>query len=83
MTIAERIFDLMKKQGKKQSDIARLLDVRPATVSEWKKGKREPLGAHYEKLADYFGVSIDYLNSLCFGVQLPLHLLAGKRHVKQ
>ena len=39
MTIAERIFDLMKKQGKKQSDIARLLDVRPATVSEWKKGK--------------------------------------------
>lgn len=61
MTIAERIFDLMKKQGKKQSDIARLLNVRPATVSEWKKGKREPLGAHYEKLADYFGVSIDYL----------------------
>ena len=34
MTVSERIFDLLKKQGKKQGDLARALNVRPTTVSE-------------------------------------------------
>ena len=37
MTVSERIFDLLKKQGKKQGDLARALNVRPTTVSEWQK----------------------------------------------
>lgn len=61
MTVSERIFYLLEKQGRKQSDIARLLGVRPTTVSEWKSGRREPSGAHYIKLADFFGVTLDYL----------------------
>ena len=42
MTVSERIFDLLRKQGKKQGNLARALNVRPTTVSEWKTGKREP-----------------------------------------
>jgi transcriptional regulator with XRE-family HTH domain len=61
MTISERIFDLLKKQRKKQGDLARALGVRPTTVSEWNTGKREPSGSLYEKIAEYFGVSLDYL----------------------
>lgn len=61
MTVSERIFDLLKKQGKKQCDLARALNVRPTTVSEWKTGKREPSAVFYAKIAEYFGVSLDYL----------------------
>lgn len=61
MTVSERIFNLMEKRGKRQSDLAKLLHVRPTTVSEWKNGHREPSAVHYEKLAEYFGVSLDYL----------------------
>lgn len=63
MTISERIFYLLEKRGKRSSDLARALGVRQTTVSEWKTGKREPSATHYEKLADYFGVSLDYLIS--------------------
>lgn len=61
MSLTDRIFDLLSKQGKTQTDIAKLLDVRPTTVSEWKKGKYAPTLAHCVTLADYFGVSLDYL----------------------
>ena len=61
MTVSERIFDLLKKQGKKQGDLARALNVRPTTVSEWKTGKREPSAVFYANIAEYFGVSLDYL----------------------
>lgn len=61
MSIAERIFALLDRQGKRQSDLARFLQVRPTTVSEWVHGKREPSGVHYERIADFFGVSLDYL----------------------
>lgn len=44
MTVSERIFDLLKKQGKKQGDLARALNVRPTTVSEWKTGKTRAVG---------------------------------------
>lgn len=61
MSIADRVFDLLKKSGKNQTDIARLLNVRPTTVSEWKSGKYEPTVAHCVTLAEFFGVSLDYL----------------------
>lgn len=61
MTMTERIFDLLSQKGKNQTDIARLLNVRPTTVSEWRKGKYTPSVANCVALADYFGVSLDYL----------------------
>ena len=61
MTLTDRIFDLLNKKGKTQTDIARLLNVRPTTVSEWKKGKYAPTVDHCVTLAEYFGVSLDYL----------------------
>lgn len=61
MTLTERIFDLLTQKGKTQTDIARLLNVRPTTVSEWRKNKYTPSVAHCVALADFFGVSLDYL----------------------
>lgn len=61
MTISERIFYLLEKQNKKQADLVRVLDVRPNTVSDWKAKRRNPDIIHLEKIADYFGVTVDYL----------------------
>lgn len=61
MTISERIFYLLEKQNKKQADLVRVLDVRPNTVSDWKAKRRNPDIVHLEKIADYFGVTVDYL----------------------
>lgn len=61
MTISERIFYLLEKQNKKQADLVRVLDVRPNTVSDWKAKRRNPDVIHLEKIAEFFGVSVDYL----------------------
>lgn len=61
MTISERIFYLLEKQNKKQADLVRVLDVRPNTVSDWKAKRRNPDVVHLEKIAEFFGVSVDYL----------------------
>lgn len=66
MTINDRIFATLKAQGKTQSDLARVLDVRVATVSEWKRGRTTPSAATVGNIAAYLGVSCDYL---CAGVE--------------
>lgn len=52
---------LAAKRQRWRSDLVKLLKVRATTVSEWKSGRREPSSAHYITLAEYFGVSLDYL----------------------
>lgn len=37
MTISERIFTLLKEQGKKQTSLAEHAGVRPSTITDWKK----------------------------------------------
>lgn len=61
MDINERIFITLKTQGKTQSDLARALDVRDATVSEWKRNRTTPSAATCGRVAEYLGVSVDYL----------------------
>ena len=61
MELNDRIFDLLSQQGKKQSDLARALDVRVATISEWKRHRCAPSVTLIAKIADFLGVSIDYL----------------------
>ncbi len=61
MTISERIFSLLELQGKKQGALAEFIGVRPATISAWKQKQTSPASELLEKIADYFGVSVDYL----------------------
>jgi repressor LexA len=46
--------------GKSANAVAKELRIASGTVSEWKKG-RVPQNATLLKIADYFGVSVDYL----------------------
>lgn len=56
----EIFLKLCQDNGKSPSAIAKDLKIASGTVTEWKKG-RIPQNATLSKLADYFGVSVDYL----------------------
>lgn len=44
-----------------QRDLARLLEIGPSTLAMYETGRREPDHATTEKMASFFGVTIDYL----------------------
>ncbi len=56
-----RLRDLREDNDLKQSELAKLLNVKQNTYSQYENEKREiPLSLLW-KLADYYGTSIDYL----------------------
>lgn len=55
-------FKTARKNKKlKQSDLAAILDVTPATISRYESGDMQPDNITLIKLADYLDCSIDYL----------------------
>lgn len=55
------INDLRKKSGLSQKEFADLFNVHQTAVSQWETGKTTPDKETLIKIANYFGVSIDYL----------------------
>ena len=53
--------DLRIKKGLKQSDIAELLKITQQAYQRYEYGTSEPNADGFEFLADFYGVSIDYL----------------------
>ena len=61
MFIYQRIRDLREDHDKTQKDIAELLNMQLTVYRRYETGEREiPLWAAI-KLADYYGVTLDYL----------------------
>ncbi len=60
MVFSETLQKLRKGQGVTQEQLASYLGVSPQAVSKWENGGY-PDGDLLPRLADYFGVSIDYL----------------------
>ena len=56
-------MDLLKRAGKRQRDVARLLDVRESTVSDWARSKHMPKLSPGQtlKLIHFLGCSLDEL----------------------
>lgn len=57
----DRFYDLCQKAGVTPTQVSRDLGMRQSTVSMWKKQGTTPKYETAKKLADYFGVSVDYL----------------------
>ncbi|MBQ8718914.1 MAG: helix-turn-helix domain-containing protein [Clostridia bacterium] len=57
----QRTFELMKAQGKKNKDLADHLGVTPQRVTDWKSGRIFSYSKYMDKIADFLGVSADYL----------------------
>ncbi|WP_288846649.1 helix-turn-helix domain-containing protein [uncultured Fructobacillus sp.] len=56
-----RIKELRQEQHKTLREVAEAVDTYNQNISNWERGKSEPKLATWQKLADYFGVSFDYL----------------------
>ena len=62
--MAERLKALRKEKNIGQNLLAKELQISNASISYWENGKQEPSAQAIFKLADYFGVSADYLLGL-------------------
>lgn len=60
-TFGERLKQLRNERGLKQEDVGALVGLGKSTVCQWESGERIPAHPVLEKLADAFGVSLDYL----------------------
>lgn len=56
----ENFYDLCKQKAVTPNYVCKELGFSTATATHWKNGKI-PSGASLQKLADYFGVSVDHL----------------------
>lgn len=59
----EIFMQLLQKYGVTPYKVAKEADVSQSTLSDWKKGRSTPKTDTMKKIADYFGVSVDYLMS--------------------
>ncbi len=55
------IQELRELHGISQTELAKQLGVVRSTICQYEKGNRQPDTATLLKLADFFGVSVDYL----------------------
>lgn len=61
LKISDILTELRQKKGKKQDDIAAALEIKRTRYSGWESGYSEPGAEMLSKLADYHGVTVDYL----------------------
>lgn len=58
------IFEkLLKEKGVKAADVVRATGIKSPVFSEWKKGKSSPNVDKLILIANYFGVSVEYLRT--------------------
>lgn len=61
MEFHERLYEVRKKAGMTQSDLAEKLDVSRQAVSRWEMGTAKPEFENLIAISNIFDVSIDYL----------------------
>lgn len=59
-----RIKELREKNEVSQSNVAKAVGITRQAVSLYEKGEREPKLETWQKLADFFGVSVQYLQGI-------------------
>lgn len=54
---------LRDAKGMKDADVARETGITKSTFSDWKNGRSTPKDAKMQKIADLFGVSVEYIRT--------------------
>ncbi len=60
-TLGERLATLRREKGISQAELARLLSLGQSTIAMYERDRRMPDPLALRRLADFFGVSVDYL----------------------
>jgi len=69
----ERLKQLRNNANLTQQDVARLLGVERSTYVKYERGQSDPPTATLVRLADYFGVSVDFIiGRACEQVPAPV-----------
>ena len=61
MTLSEKLYQLRRKQGLSQEELAERLNCSRQVISKWENGTTAPDAELLRKYSELFGVSIDYL----------------------
>lgn len=61
METLDKILYLLHKQNKKQKDLTDFIGLTKNTFTNWKLGTSQSYKKHIDKIAEFFGVSADYL----------------------
>lgn len=61
MTICERMFDKMRKDGKMAADLCRVLGVGTAQTTLWKQRNTDPPAKYIFAISQFLGVSLEWL----------------------
>ena len=56
----QKFEQLVKARGITPYRVAKDLELAPMVFSDWKHGKSKPKADKLKKIADYFGVTIEY-----------------------
>lgn len=75
MTLGKRIAELRRAKGMKQVDLALEVGVKRQTVGNWETGLRAAKDEELVRIADVFGVSVDYL---CGRVDAPNQMVQSQ-----
>ncbi len=59
--LGERLKELRAKNGLTQIAFAEIFKISSGTIAMWETGKRTPDIEMIKRIAEYFGVSVDYL----------------------
>lgn len=59
-----RIKELRQAKGLSLRDMSEKINMSYITISQYERGKREPKLETWQKLADFFGVSVPYLQGI-------------------
>ena len=59
--ILHRIMDLLKRNGNTEKDLLRHVKLKDTTFNRWKFENSKSFMQHIDNIADYLGVSIDFL----------------------
>ena len=62
--IGERLYDLRKDAGLTQEQLAAIINVNKHSISSYEREHSEPSDSIKMQIAQYFGVSVDYLVGL-------------------
>lgn len=58
---SERLICLRKDKGFSQNALAKEIGVSPRTYQDYEYGAREPQVSIFSRIADFYGVTLDYL----------------------
>ena len=61
MGTLDRISFLLKEQKKTQKDLCEAIGIKKNAFTSWKNGSNESYRKHLPQIAEYLGVSVDYL----------------------